>query len=85
MKKLMVIVAYAYPLVCLSVLAQDEFDDYWMQSYEMREKLVQDKFRPRYHFLPPEGRWNDISGAVFSSSSTLSEPVNVRSSTASGA
>jgi sucrose-6-phosphate hydrolase SacC (GH32 family) len=27
--------------------------------------MVQDKFRPRYHFLPPEGRWNDINGAVF--------------------
>ncbi|MBH54854.1 MAG: hypothetical protein CMI18_10975 [Opitutaceae bacterium] len=46
-------------------LAQDELDDYWMKSYEMREKMVQDKFRPRYHFLPPEGRWNDINGAVF--------------------
>ena len=42
-----------------------DFDDYLMESYEMREKLVADKFRPRYHFVPPEGRWNDINGAVF--------------------
>jgi beta-fructofuranosidase len=42
-----------------------KYDPYWMNSFEMREKLVQDKFRPRYHFLPPEGRWNDINGAVF--------------------
>lgn len=42
-----------------------DFDDYLMESYEMREKLVADKFRPRYHFAPPEGRWNDINGAVF--------------------
>ena len=42
-----------------------DFDEYLMESYELREKLVADKFRPRYHFLPPEGRWNDINGAVF--------------------
>ncbi len=42
-----------------------DFDDYLMQSYETREKLVADKFRPRYHFAPPEGRWNDVNGAVF--------------------
>ncbi len=42
-----------------------DFGDYLMESYELREKLVADKFRPRYHFLPPEGRWNDINGAVF--------------------
>ena len=42
-----------------------DFDEYLMESYEMREKLVADKFRPRYHFVPPEGRWNDINGAVF--------------------
>jgi beta-fructofuranosidase len=41
------------------------FDDYLMESYELREKLVGDKFRPKYHFLPPEGRWNDINGAFF--------------------
>ena len=41
-----------------------DFDDYLMESYEMREKLVSDKFRPRYHFVPPEGRWNDVNGAI---------------------
>ncbi len=41
------------------------FDDYLMESYELREKLVGDKFRPKFHFLPPEGRWNDINGAMF--------------------
>ena len=41
------------------------FDDYLMESYELREQLVADKFRPRYHFVPPEGRWNDINGAIF--------------------
>ena len=47
------------------VILMRDFDDYLMESYEMREKLVADKFRPRYHFAPPEGRWNDINGAVF--------------------
>ncbi len=42
-----------------------DFDDYLMESYELREKLVADKFRPRYHFVPPEGRWNDINGAIY--------------------
>ena len=42
-----------------------DFDDYLMESYEMREKLVSDKFRPRYHFVPPEGRWNDVNGAIY--------------------
>jgi len=41
------------------------YDDYLMESYELREKLVSDKFRPKYHFLPPEGRWNDINGAIY--------------------
>ena len=59
------VVVAVNPLVCSKGHAQDKFDGYWMKSYEMREKLVQDKFRPRYHFLPPEGRWNDINGAVF--------------------
>ena len=27
-----------------------DFDEYLMESYEMRERLVADKFRPRYHF-----------------------------------
>ena len=40
-------------------------DDFLMEAYEFREKLVGDKFRPRYHFLPPEGRWNDVNGAIF--------------------
>ena len=40
-------------------------DEYLMESYEMREKLVADKFRPKYHFVPPEGRWNDLNGVVF--------------------
>ncbi|MEM7129341.1 MAG: glycoside hydrolase family 32 protein [Chloroflexota bacterium] len=43
----------------------DNFNDYLFDSYEIREKLVADKFRPRYHFLPPEGRWNDLNGAIF--------------------
>ena len=42
-----------------------DFDEYLMESYELREKLVADKFRPRYHFVPPEGRWNDINGSIF--------------------
>ena len=42
-----------------------DYEEYLMESYEVREKMVADKFRPRYHFLPPEGRWNDINGAVF--------------------
>ena len=42
-----------------------DFNDYLMESYELREKLVADRFRPRYHFVPPEGRWNDINGAIF--------------------
>ena len=42
-----------------------DFDDYLMESYEMRKKLVSDKFRPRYHFVPPKGRWNDVNGAFY--------------------
>jgi len=40
-------------------------DDFLMEVYELREKLVADRFRPRYHFSPPQGRWNDINGAIF--------------------
>ena len=40
-------------------------DQYFMESYEMRERMVADKFRPRYHFIAPEGWWNDVNGAVF--------------------
>ena len=61
---MLVVVALALP-VHFNVIAQDRYDDYWMEAYEMREKLVRDKFRPRYHFLPREGGWNDINGAVF--------------------
>ena len=42
-----------------------DFNDYLMQSYELREQLVADKHRPRYHFVLPEGRWNDINGAIY--------------------
>ena len=42
-----------------------DYDDFLMESYQLREKLVADKFRPKYHFLPPAGRWNDINGATF--------------------
>ena len=41
------------------------YDDFLMESYQVREKMVADKLRPKYHFLPPQGRWNDINGAVF--------------------
>ena len=41
------------------------YDDFLMESYQLREKMVADKFRPKYHFLPPQGRWNDINGAIF--------------------
>lgn len=41
------------------------YDDFLMESYQVREKMVADKLRPKYHFLPPHGRWNDINGAVF--------------------
>lgn len=57
-------VALAFP-IRFNVIAQDRYDDYWMEAYEMREKLVRDKFRPRYHFVPPQGGWNDINGAIF--------------------
>ena len=40
------IVLAAYPLVCFSASAQDQLDAYWMESYEIRERMVQDKFRP---------------------------------------
>ena len=42
-----------------------DFDDLLMGSYELREKLVADRHRPRYHFLPPEGRWNDLNGMLY--------------------
>ena len=43
----------------------NRFDDLLMDTYELREKLVADKHRPRYHFVPPEGRWNDLNGMLF--------------------
>lgn len=46
-------------------LTMRDYDDFLMASYQSREKLVGDKFRPKYHFLPPQGRWNDINGAMF--------------------
>lgn len=41
------------------------FDDQLMESYQLRQKLAKDKYRPNYHFVPPEGRWNDINGTMF--------------------
>lgn len=49
-----IIVVATNPIVGSKVLAQGPYDDYWMEAYQMREKLVRDKFRPRYHFLPPQ-------------------------------
>ena len=43
----------------------NSLDDLLMETYELREKLVADKHRPRYHFVPPEGRWNDLNGMLF--------------------
>ena len=42
-----------------------DYDDYLYQSFSLREKFASDKFRPNYHFLPAEGRWNDINGCIF--------------------
>lgn len=36
-----------------------------MAIYELREKMVTDRQRPRYHFVPPEGRWNDLNGMIY--------------------
>ena len=41
------------------------YDDLLMATYELREKLVADRHRPRYHFVPPEGRWNDLNGMLY--------------------
>ncbi|MBF0197583.1 MAG: glycoside hydrolase family 32 protein, partial [Planctomycetes bacterium] len=32
---------------------------------ELRNLLSADQYRPKYHFLPPEGFWNDINGMIF--------------------
>ena len=44
---------------------QLNYDDLLMETYELREQMVDDRLRPRYHFLPPQGRWNDINGMIF--------------------
>jgi sucrose-6-phosphate hydrolase SacC (GH32 family) len=36
-----------------------------MATYELCEKMVADRHRPRYRFCPPEGRWNDLNGMVY--------------------
>ena len=41
------------------------YDDFLMDVYESRERMVADRHRPRFHFLPPEGRWNDLNGAIY--------------------
>lgn len=40
-------------------------DELLFSAYKLREKLVTDKYRPRYHFLPPEGKWNDMNGLIY--------------------
>jgi sucrose-6-phosphate hydrolase SacC (GH32 family) len=40
-------------------------DDLLMAAYELREKMAADVHRPRYHFCPPYGRWNDVNGMVY--------------------
>ena len=42
-----------------------DYDDLLIATYELREEMVADKFRPRYHFVPPEGRWNDVNGMLY--------------------
>ena len=34
-------------------------------SFALREKLIRDPHRPRYHFLPADGFWNDINGTLY--------------------
>jgi beta-fructofuranosidase len=41
------------------------YDDLLMATYELREKMVADVHRPRYHFCPPQGRWNDLNGMIY--------------------
>jgi sucrose-6-phosphate hydrolase SacC (GH32 family) len=41
------------------------YDDLLMATYELCEKMVADRHRPRYHFCPPEGRWNDLNGMLY--------------------
>ncbi|MFC1601896.1 GDSL-type esterase/lipase family protein, partial [Candidatus Sumerlaeota bacterium] len=32
---------------------------------QLRKLLHDDPYRPKYHFLPPEGFWNDINGTIY--------------------
>jgi len=32
---------------------------------ELRKLLHDDPYRPKYHFVPPEGFWNDINGTIY--------------------
>lgn len=32
---------------------------------QLRDRLWADPHRPRYHFLPPEGHFNDANGALW--------------------
>ena len=34
-------------------------------SFGLREQLLRDPLRPRYHFLPADGLWNDINGTLY--------------------
>jgi beta-fructofuranosidase len=43
----------------------DITEEFKMACYELRERLVADKFRPRYHWVAPAGGWNDINGLMF--------------------
>lgn len=36
-----------------------------MDMHDLRQKLLKDPYRPQYHFLPPEGSWNDINGTFY--------------------
>ena len=42
-----------------------------------------DKHRPRYHFVPPEGRWNDLNGMLFWKRRSSRDLVHWRYHTAS--
>ena len=43
----------------------NDYSDILMADYELRERMIASKWRPRYHFLPPAGRWNDVNGAYY--------------------